>query len=319
MDIVPLLFVESVVRRLPHGFHDRIKQISGVWGHFKEDYAKDRNIVHLTYCYSLFAWKIRYRLEGWKHMEKRTLCPEVLREISKSVTDFQFHKYREGMVHGWKFINPDNALLKALLRLAAPNKALIMTKSLGYPRPVQDWYVKMLKRCEHLFKYFTSVRLDSIEHEWKLLKEMVSAGTLRSVFIDNVVPKSMSKLLDEQFWVDYFFSQSCERLNAKFEDTGVFFGVIDQWRQMDPRTVAAYKVFSGIQASSKDLVNVNMKAVNVDSVEEGILQVMKTKVYWHITTLYQIDHPVDESCRVYVVFLQDESPLVQGNCVLFFP
>uniref|UniRef100_A0A1I7YKP6 F-box domain-containing protein n=1 Tax=Steinernema glaseri TaxID=37863 RepID=A0A1I7YKP6_9BILA len=292
MDAVPLCFIQSVLRISSYYDRGRTQHLSDLWG------------------------RLGAELAGWEHMEKRTLSPEVLKEISKSITAFEVDaECRDYEIvrrqKGWHFINHDDHLLKALLGLGAPDKILDLTRLRTHCR-----YLEIRQKCAHLFKQFTSLHLRAIEHEWKLLKEMASKGQLRSVRIHDIVPSSYVS----RFWVDYFFSESCERLDVRFEDISVYFEIINRWKQMDPWTVASYKILSGMEKTSRwRWPNVNMYPIHAQSIDTTILKKINHEVS-HVNweSFYRIDHPANSSSKIYVVVLKEWSPYMLGDCFLFF-
>uniref|UniRef100_A0A1I7YK25 Neur_chan_LBD domain-containing protein n=1 Tax=Steinernema glaseri TaxID=37863 RepID=A0A1I7YK25_9BILA len=145
---------------------------------------------------------------------------------------------------------------------------------------------------------------------------MTSKGQLRSVRIKNIVPSAYVS----SFWMDYFFSESCERLDVGFQDISVYFEIINRWKQMDPWTVASYKILSGMEkASSWRWPNVKMYPIHVESPDANIFKKIDREVSHVIwESLYRIDHPANSCSKIYVVVLKECSPYVLGNSFLFF-
>uniref|UniRef100_A0A1I8A370 BACK domain-containing protein n=1 Tax=Steinernema glaseri TaxID=37863 RepID=A0A1I8A370_9BILA len=222
----------------------------------------------------------------------------------------------------WISISPEQVddMLRCFTRLQDPGKTLDL--SCEALTPVE--YALLLSKNSQFFKSFTSVELWAYYEQFnkQLLEDMIAGGRLESIFIASTVLSNQPMA----FLVDYFFSESCRSLSVDFEDFGVVLGVINRWKEMDPRGLAPGKIFKGINASPDDLSQVGMTTIPVDSAEVGmtavpvdsaeveILRMIENKVTYceDIGSLHRIDHTVDPRRTIYVVFYG------YGACALMF-
>uniref|UniRef100_A0A1I7ZZ90 F-box domain-containing protein n=1 Tax=Steinernema glaseri TaxID=37863 RepID=A0A1I7ZZ90_9BILA len=159
MDAVPALFIESVLRCSGLDALFEVQELTQVWGRLGEVFWTNRNIVRLFYLSDgSDRWTLYYRLDGWKHTKKRTLCPEVLRESSKRITafDFRFEIYmpRRTAVEAWIPIDPNDDQLQLLMSIGAPDKRLYSSSTTA-----SEWQLQMVRRCSPVLRHFTSFKM----------------------------------------------------------------------------------------------------------------------------------------------------------------
>uniref|UniRef100_A0A1I8AAW6 DUF504 domain-containing protein n=1 Tax=Steinernema glaseri TaxID=37863 RepID=A0A1I8AAW6_9BILA len=82
---------------------------------------------------------------------------------------------------------------------------------------------------------------------------------------------------------------------------------------MDPRTLKHSKVFSELQCSPEGLGITGMVA------EESLPEKVRNMVgrHRHITSLHRIDHPVDPSSKIYVVYFDSERNVFHETVLVF--
>uniref|UniRef100_A0A1I8AD33 F-box domain-containing protein n=1 Tax=Steinernema glaseri TaxID=37863 RepID=A0A1I8AD33_9BILA len=192
-------------------------------------------------------------LLGWQG-PARKLSKAVLKEISKTIRLIRFTVFENFYTRdGSRGIDADEELMPLLMRLEAPRKEVEFW-GMSFPEQPASWFVETMLRYRQHLGTFTSVEFYSVASSsyTQLLEVMVPIGKLQSILILARLAKTQ---LPASFWVDYFFSESCTRLFAYFDDFDVVLGVINRWKQMDPRTLTPYKVFDGIEATADDLAS----------------------------------------------------------------
>uniref|UniRef100_A0A1I7YD30 MATH domain-containing protein n=1 Tax=Steinernema glaseri TaxID=37863 RepID=A0A1I7YD30_9BILA len=159
MDQVPLIFIESVTRNSSLPTSQGLEQLSSAWGIVGEVQTKRSGFLNLTfslhYDHGRMNWRLSYRMEGFDHIESRTLSREVVREMSKSITSIQFHLSRNTVSEdNWHSVAFEDVDL-LLADLDAPKKELELDL-FGFSAKL---YAKLRPRCLKLFKGFTSLKV----------------------------------------------------------------------------------------------------------------------------------------------------------------
>uniref|UniRef100_A0A1I7YCW8 HEPN_DZIP3 domain-containing protein n=1 Tax=Steinernema glaseri TaxID=37863 RepID=A0A1I7YCW8_9BILA len=301
MDRVPLLFVESVVR----SFHEvqtckLLQQLSSAWGQQSEVHAKKSGRLLLTFAYTRVyrAMILCYKIEGFDHIESRTLSREVVKEISRTIRCIDLFlllvpKFSEE----WKSVGPDDVeLLQLLVNLDAPEKRLDMDSFSEIFK--ESEVVKLRSKYSTLLKSFTSVKLQFSDA--RVMEETISEPRLRSVEIVDTgkAPQTTT------FWVDLLFSEKCKRLSTYF--SGVVLSAIHRWKKMDPGTLTHNRILRGILNSKEELPVVGMIKTEMEA-EAALLEKLRSQLRDHrqIDSLHCMEHPFDPSSKTYVVFFND--------------
>uniref|UniRef100_A0A1I7YPX0 SAM domain-containing protein n=1 Tax=Steinernema glaseri TaxID=37863 RepID=A0A1I7YPX0_9BILA len=311
MDRVPLIFIKSVVRNSKIETSQGLEQLSSAWRGVGEVQTKKSGRLLLTFApyeggwnIPYDDWRLHYKMEGFGHIESRTLYREVMKEMAKSITsielnmDYKAIDYRRG-IRRWDSIDPDDAdLLQLLTNLDAPIKELDISSLDDYiGAPL---YLELRSKYSNFFRSFTSVILNCIA-DTRVIEDTISEARLRSVEIwdTGAVPQPNG------FWINYFFSEECTSFSAKFMDSRVVLGAIDRWKSIDPRTLKYSKVFSGIQCSLEDLKGVGIRKMGMVS-KASLIEKVKREFERNRRrrSLYCIDHPVDPSSKIYVVLFK---------------
>uniref|UniRef100_A0A1I7Z7H4 F-box domain-containing protein n=1 Tax=Steinernema glaseri TaxID=37863 RepID=A0A1I7Z7H4_9BILA len=365
MESVPARFIESVLRSFGEVDRQLLQHVSSTWGQLAEVYWRKRGSLKILYdCDDQDAWHLYYTLDGFEHIKRRNLSREVFREMSKSITSFEFTPNHNLSRH-WKMIDADDEdeMVQLLMRLDAPEKKLDfwwnvwkvsfvtmvsreMSKSitlfeftpdhtlsrhwkmidaddenemvqllmrLDAPEKKLDlwWnvlkvsFVTMVSRYPHFLRTFTSLWSETSDII-KLCKKLVSTGKLWEIY------RPDAKQIRTNFWVDYFFSERCMSLCSYLTDLTVVLAIIDRWKHMDPRnlafkkTVTVYKIKYFPQA----FVNVGMTPIPMESnseIVEKFRRRINLKRYDLMSmSLHRIDHPVDRRSSIYVLIGYDD-------------
>uniref|UniRef100_A0A1I7ZZE8 AAA domain-containing protein n=1 Tax=Steinernema glaseri TaxID=37863 RepID=A0A1I7ZZE8_9BILA len=321
MERVPACFIESVLRSSGYGVRQISEYLSGPWGHLGEVYSNKCGSVFLRYARSAVhrnEWRLHYDLRGFHHIDTRTLSREVVKEISKSIGSIQLSVSTNLNDEDWTSIGPkDDDIVRLLTRLDAPFSVLgFDVKNLRVYDDFESKCEQLASRYPQLVRMFTTVKLNSFQPLFeRLIEDTVSTGRLRSISVQHGLPKT----LPTSFWVDYFFSESCQKLSANFGQDFKVEGVINRWKKMDPRRLAQNKIFESVKASPKDLVNVGLIAITEESVTKEIREQITTqdireqrRTNRFISSFHRIDHPVDPRSVIYVTFFKN------GDCSLLF-
>uniref|UniRef100_A0A1I8ACH9 FBA_2 domain-containing protein n=1 Tax=Steinernema glaseri TaxID=37863 RepID=A0A1I8ACH9_9BILA len=321
MDGVPWIFVESVTRSFRECEScEWLQDLSSAWGAMGEVHSKKRGGLLLTfapYNGDKKDWRLHYKIEDFEHIKTKTLSREVVREMAKSIEYIMFNlSYFYDVDERWHNINSNDVdQLRLLINLDAPVK---MLDTSCFNNIIElSRYVELRSKYSDLFTSFTSVVLQCFE-DTRLMEKTISEPRVRSVEIWD------TEELDRptSYWVDLFFSEKCSKLFLNFKDIGVVSDVIDRWKNMDTRNqgCADYpyiKAISGIRCSNEDVVGVGMREVDVES-RTPALEMVRTEIkrYGHIKSLHSIDHPVDPSSKIYVVFFNYCHYSTNDNVVL---
>uniref|UniRef100_A0A1I7Z9Q8 FBA_2 domain-containing protein n=1 Tax=Steinernema glaseri TaxID=37863 RepID=A0A1I7Z9Q8_9BILA len=300
MEGVPLVFIESVIGICDYIASQELQQLSSAWGAVAEVQVKKSGQLWLTfapYNGNRKDWRLHYKMEDFDHITTRTLSPEVVKKMSKSIIavilDVDYHDE----IDEWDSIDPDDVnLLQLLANLDAPEKKLDLTEF--YDHRITR-YLELRSKYSNLFRSFTSVRLDYLA-DTELMKDTIyepRVHTVEAAYYFRGENRKEPRPTD--FWVDFFFSEKCMRLN--WNDRNVALAAIDHWKKMDHETLKYSKVFR-IGDSLKDLASVTMKKVDVEA-EAPLLDKLRSKIgsQLDIRDLYIIDHPVHERSKIYVV------------------
>uniref|UniRef100_A0A1I7Y7S0 FBA_2 domain-containing protein n=1 Tax=Steinernema glaseri TaxID=37863 RepID=A0A1I7Y7S0_9BILA len=296
MDGVPLVFIESVIRSSDLYTSKELQQLSTTWGDVGEVRTKKKGHLKLTfapYNGDDEDWLLHYKIEGFDHIKSRTLSREVVREMSKSIEYIKFGlDYSYFLDEEWNSISPDNvALLQLLTNLDAPKKNL----DLASVTIIESGYIELSSKYSNFFRSFTSVKLNCFKNT-RLMEDTISEPRVRTV---QITPYK-NGYRPVSFWVDFFFSEKCMRL--EINDIDVALGVIEHWKKMDPRNLKYSKVFYAVFCSSESLKDIKMQEINLET-KAALLKKVKNKVGREnrVKSLHYIDHPVDLSKKIYVV------------------
>uniref|UniRef100_A0A1I7XYD5 Transposable element protein n=1 Tax=Steinernema glaseri TaxID=37863 RepID=A0A1I7XYD5_9BILA len=317
MERVPVLFIESVLQSSGYLVRKWSKELSTIWGQLAEVFCRKDGVLYLCYAhYDESEWRLHYKLSGFDHIKTRTLSREVVKEISKTIASIQLYvstgpcpNYED-----WDSIHrqDENGKIQLLLGLDAPVRRLcFQMEKVEYTKYAKQCE-EMISRYSQLFKAFTCVEMRFFESPFKrLVEDMVSSGRLWSMRVFRPVIYGLCSTATS-FWVDYFFSGSCRKLSANFPEFSVIQAVIDRWKKMDPRFLASDKIFTGIKASPNAFVNVGITWIPLKSVDAEVLRRIERKLVqrWSIQSLHCIDHPLEPSSRIYVVFQSEECSLL---------
>uniref|UniRef100_A0A1I7Y6U7 F-box domain-containing protein n=1 Tax=Steinernema glaseri TaxID=37863 RepID=A0A1I7Y6U7_9BILA len=312
MDVVPLVFIESVIRSLKSvKTYDLLLQLSSTWARVADVHKKKSGFLELTYAYYGHddEWDLYFKIDGFDHIKTRTLSREVLREMSKSIVSIKFLMGDSDNIYvsqddDWHRISPDDVVLPQLLaNIDAPVKYLDITEV--FPDFDESEYEEMCSKCLNLLRSFTSARMPDFDPYDRVLNEIVSVPRMWSVDFwecsqhrgEEDIPQPVS------FWVDYFFSEKCMNLSGFFGERDVALGIIDHWKKMDPRTLKYGKLFADIRDDPQNMEGVGLRKINVDD-EASVREKVRSKVDRdrRISSLHCIDHPVHQSSKIYVVF-----------------
>uniref|UniRef100_A0A1I8AJZ1 FBA_2 domain-containing protein n=1 Tax=Steinernema glaseri TaxID=37863 RepID=A0A1I8AJZ1_9BILA len=326
MDSVPLCFIQSVLRSFKIRTGTEARNLPGLWGQLAEAYAENSGRLYIMY--NVLAQRdgcMLYKLFGWKHLKKRTICPEVVREISKSLIKINFsfirsHTYDDERddEKNWYVIDPeDDDVRRLIMCLDAPEHSLNLYMPQGFYKKLESTYVHMVSKYSEIFRTFTHVRLHFFGEPAStlLFQSILSSRRLQSIVSNEPVPANIPTSL----WVDYFFSERCSSIYAHFEDFNVVLEIIDRWKKTDLRRTRSSKRLSGLEASPDDFANVHMEPMTEDLpgarwTLEGIARKWEA---WTVASVHWIGHPVQPTARIFVVFLEDDGKL-GSNCSILF-
>uniref|UniRef100_A0A1I7Z9Q3 FBA_2 domain-containing protein n=1 Tax=Steinernema glaseri TaxID=37863 RepID=A0A1I7Z9Q3_9BILA len=297
MDGVPLVFVESVVQNSDIDTSEELKQLSSAWGRVGEVQTKNNGELYLSFAPDSGDWRLHYRMEDFDHIESRTLSREVVREMSKSITTIRFLP-SYSVDEEWHSVRPDDVnLLQLLTILDAPVKELDIDMATDYLGP--SLYIKLRSKYLNLFKSFTYLRLTRFK-DTRLMEDTILAPRVRSVYIE----PGFKDYGPISFWVDFFFSEKCMRL--EIDDIDVAAALIEHWKKIDPRTLKYSKVFYAESCPSEALKDIKMREINLEA-KAPLLEKVKKKVGSrnYIKSFHCIDHPVDPSSKIYVLVYRD--------------
>uniref|UniRef100_A0A1I7ZR89 DUF3322 domain-containing protein n=1 Tax=Steinernema glaseri TaxID=37863 RepID=A0A1I7ZR89_9BILA len=160
--------------------HDQQQKLSGRWGKLAEEYKTKIGSLKVAYSrHGRDNWSLYYKLEGFDHIESRTLSREVVNEISKSITSFELSaswtlKQPEEL---WTIISPDEEddLLQLLIHLSHSSNAPLNKLKEVYAPLIREGYLEMVSKYVHLLKSFTSMKINSYDEPIvPLIEEMAS-------------------------------------------------------------------------------------------------------------------------------------------------
>uniref|UniRef100_A0A1I7ZYS0 Methyltransf_11 domain-containing protein n=1 Tax=Steinernema glaseri TaxID=37863 RepID=A0A1I7ZYS0_9BILA len=296
MDNVPASFIESVLRA--SGFIARLDalELYRAWGRIAKDYWPG-GVVRVTYVpYGPKESRLHYQIDGWPHIETRTLSREVANEISKTVTSILFTISKERFLpDGWNTVAPDNKeVLELLMRLDAPDKRLDLSSAL------RGWICQDMARYSNLLRTFTSLtNVPNVRAITPFLEGMASTGRLQSISFSGFVPSGLSTT----FLVNYFFSASCRRLSLTVKNFPIR-DYINRWEMMDPQALPCDKVIDVTDGTEDLLFNIDTLEVGQDDPE--LLEKISRKLINNgsILSIHRIDHSVARNAKVYVVFFR---------------
>uniref|UniRef100_A0A1I7Z8T1 FBA_2 domain-containing protein n=1 Tax=Steinernema glaseri TaxID=37863 RepID=A0A1I7Z8T1_9BILA len=299
MDGVPLVFVESVIRNSDIDASEKLQQLSSAWGQVGEVQKKNVGQLFLSfvphYKDGHKEWHLHYAMKGFDHIKTRTLSPEVVKEMSKSITSIDFEE-TWSVDLAWHSVSPDDVdLLQLITILDAPVKELDINEATDYHGI--SLFVELRSKYVNLLRSFTSLRLTYFE-DTRLMEDTIFAPRVRSVNVDPDWEcwKGTGPI---SFWVDFFFSEQCTRL--KLDDLDVALGLIKHWQKMDPRPLKYSKLLHGIYGSLEDLKDIKMREINLKETKTPLTVRQQN----HIESLHCIDHPVDPSSKIYVLVYRD--------------
>uniref|UniRef100_A0A1I7ZQ69 FTH domain-containing protein n=1 Tax=Steinernema glaseri TaxID=37863 RepID=A0A1I7ZQ69_9BILA len=323
MDTVPPYFIDSVMRSLASNerpwntiYVPRSDQqeLSGRWGRFRRKYRSESGGLEVIYAPDLRTeWKFYYKLHGFDHIKTRTLSPEVVKEMSKSISSFKFSVKQMFHFQCWSLIpqmhpyfreltviNPDDEekVVRLLTWLDAPIKCF----DASHFKIDFEVHSNLVEKHPHFLQSFTSVKVRSLRQSLflQLVQRMTFRETLQSIHISSVPERTSTNFL-----VDYFFSQSCRRLTVDFPDFHVVRNILSRWKTINPRGLAAYKIFEGVGASPADLNEIGIIGIPISSIKVETLTVIEQKVVKrkNIKSIHRINHPVDKRSKIYLVSL----------------
>uniref|UniRef100_A0A1I7Z929 FBA_2 domain-containing protein n=1 Tax=Steinernema glaseri TaxID=37863 RepID=A0A1I7Z929_9BILA len=326
MDGVPLEFVESVVRNSDICTSEELEQLSSAWGRVGEVQTKNNGQLFLSFDPPYMnededeKWRLHYKMEGFDHIKSRTLSRDVIREMSKSITSIQFNvDYYDTIGEDWHSFGPDDVnIVQLLTNLDAPIKELDIfsfKRSIG-----ESCHLKLRSKYSNLFRSFTSVKLNCFE-DTRLMEGTICEPRVHSVEINRYGKRSRPT----DFWVDFFFSEHCTRLTLKSDD--VVLAAIKHWIKMDPRTLKYSKVLAGNDCHLDTLLdNIYFMGDMCMWETKDDTGSFRNRVRKNIFLLDQkadieqvhcVEHPVDKSSKIYVVYYYEWHTEAKDLAVLF--
>uniref|UniRef100_A0A1I7YSI7 F-box domain-containing protein n=1 Tax=Steinernema glaseri TaxID=37863 RepID=A0A1I7YSI7_9BILA len=335
MDNISISFIESVYEICGGDLAKRAKELPDRWGDLAEAYLEYSGSVELRYSLHNFGPQCRlyYKLNGFPHIENRRLSPEVVKQMSDCTRSIRltFEEYLEDPDE-WICIDPeggeDDAAIQLLMDLDAPWKILHLQKN-QFVAGLGPNCVEMVTRYPRLLRTFTTIELATFTEPAyvQFVQDAVATGRVESVGIYPPMGKKelVPAVLPTSFWIDYFFSESCQTLHVHFKDLDVPLGVIDRWQKTDPRTLTPSKLLSGFRASEKALEEqgVDMTTILLSDADPKVRKIIErtppasrvtpSPLRASMSSLRYICHPVDPSSRIYFVFRRS------GECSLLLP
>uniref|UniRef100_A0A1I7ZY27 Crinkler family protein n=2 Tax=Steinernema glaseri TaxID=37863 RepID=A0A1I7ZY27_9BILA len=285
------------------------QKLDGLWGLLARQNWKEGGDLEVLYApVGQGQWGLYYKLDGFSHIQTRTLSREVAKEISKSIRSVNFWVSNGNRpLQHWTLItlNDEEEILRLLIRLDAPTKKLEFPDCYTIQFQV---YNRLVSNYSYFLKTFNSViqrnscRPSERPFFAQFVKDMISTGKLKSLNLS--VPPPV--LTYTSSLVDYFFSESCRRLTIEKCSSGVVYEVINRWKLLNPRLLTPYKIINTkFVCVTNSYVLPNVQTIRISDIEDEILEMIEKNVAGakrsRIRSLHRIDHPVDPRDKIYVI------------------